>query len=170
MLFRSTMKGLAFAYNRDLQEDKEPLFDSIDTLMVLLPAVTGMVATSKFNTAKIAESAPEGFSLATEIADWLVREGVPFRSAHEVAGACVKFCESSGKELSELTSTELASIDKRLTPEVCNVLTVEGALKGRLKKGGTAPEAVRQQLAALRERVQPIRIWSEINVAPFQVR
>ena len=166
----TTMKGLAFAYNRDLQEDKEPLFDSIDTLMVLLPAVTGMVATSKFNTAKIAESAPEGFSLATEIADWLVREGVPFRSAHEVAGACVKFCESSGKELSELSSSELASIDKRLTPEVCNVLTVEGALKGRLKKGGTAPEAVRQQLAALRERVQPIRIWSEINVAPFQVR
>ena len=92
----TTLKALPLAYNRDLQEDKEPLFDSVDTLEVLLPAFTGMVATLTFDTGRLAALAPEGFSLATDVAEWLVREHVPFREAHEVAGACVRRCEELG--------------------------------------------------------------------------
>ena len=95
----ATLKALPLAYNRDLQEDKEPVFDSVDTLEVLLPAFTGMVATLTFDAARMAELAPQGFSLATDVAEWLVREGVPFRVAHEVAGACVRRCEELGIEL-----------------------------------------------------------------------
>jgi argininosuccinate lyase len=86
----ATLKGMPFAYNRDLQEDKEPVFDAVDQLLLVLPAVTGMIATLRFDTVRISKSAPEGFALATDIAEWLVRNGVPFRDAHEVAGACVR--------------------------------------------------------------------------------
>ena len=99
----ATLKGLPLAYNRDLQEDKEPVFDSVDTLEVLLPAMTGLVATLDFDTRRMAELAPQGFSLATDVAEWLVRQDVPFRVAHEVAGACVRRCEELGVELDELT-------------------------------------------------------------------
>ena len=92
----ATLKALPLAYNRDLQEDKEPVFDSVDTLEVLLPAMTGLVATLTFDTARMAALAPQGFSLATDVAEWLVREGVPFRVAHELAGACVRRCEELG--------------------------------------------------------------------------
>ena len=92
----TTLKALPLAYNRDLQEDKEPVFDAVDTLEVLLPAFSGMVATMVFDTERLAALAPQGFSLATDIAEWLVREGVPFRVAHEVAGACVRVCEEPG--------------------------------------------------------------------------
>src|SRR5699024_4869314 len=92
----ATLKGLPLAYNRDLQEDKEPVFDQVDTLTVLLPAFAGMVSTMTLNTTRMAVLAPQGFSLATDIAEWLVREGVPFRVAHEVAGACVQVCEERG--------------------------------------------------------------------------
>ena len=112
----TTLKALPLAYNRDLQEDKEPVFDSVDTLEVLLPAVTGLVATLEFDTARMAELAPQGFSLATDVAEWLVREGVPFRVAHEVAGACVRRCEELGCELDELTDDQLAEISPHLTP------------------------------------------------------
>ncbi|NEE33721.1 argininosuccinate lyase, partial [Streptomyces sp. SID7982] len=89
--------------NRDLQEDKEPVFDSCDQLEVLLPAFTGMMATLTVNRERMEELAPAGFSLATDIAEWLVKQGVPFRVAHEVAGACVKECEQHGIELDQLT-------------------------------------------------------------------
>jgi argininosuccinate lyase len=92
----ATLKALPLAYNRDLQEDKEPVFDSVDTLEVLLPAFTGQIATLTFNTERMAELAPQGFSLATDIAEWLVKQGVPFRIAHEVAGECVQVCETAG--------------------------------------------------------------------------
>ena len=98
----ATLKALPLAYNRDLQEDKEPVFDAVDTLEVLLPAFSGMVATLVFDTERLAALAPQGFSLATDIAEWLVREGVPFRVAHEVAGACVRACEERGIELWDL--------------------------------------------------------------------
>ena len=104
------LKGLPFAYNRDLQEDKEPLFDSIDTVLLVLPAVTGMVATTDFDREKMALAAPLGFSLATEIADYLVRAKVPFAHAHEAAGKCVALCESSGRQLHQLTDAEFSSI------------------------------------------------------------
>ncbi len=95
----ATLKALPLAYNRDLQEDKEPLIDSVAQLELLLPAVTGMTATLTFDTARMAQMAPAGFSLATDIAEWLVRQGVPFRVAHEAAGQCVALAEASGREL-----------------------------------------------------------------------
>ncbi|MGY2874888.1 argininosuccinate lyase [Marmoricola sp. URHA0025 HA25] len=146
----ATLKALPLAYNRDLQEDKEPVFDSVDTLEVLLPAFTGQVATLVFDTGRMAELAPQGFSLATDIAEWLVREGVPFRVAHELAGACVRRCEELGIELDELTDDQFAAIDPRLTPTVRDVLTVEGSVASRNGRGGTAPDRVAEQLTELR--------------------
>jgi argininosuccinate lyase len=145
----ATLKGLPLAYNRDLQEDKEPVFDSVDTLEVLLPAMTGLVATLRFNSARMAELAPQGFSLATDVAEWLVREGVPFRVAHELAGACVRRCEELGVELADLTDDQLAEIAPELTPRVREVLTTEGSVASRTGRGGTAPDRVREQLAEL---------------------
>ena len=147
----ATLKGLPLAYNRDLQEDKEPVFDSVDTLEVLLPAFTGMVATLRFDTARMAELAPQGFSLATDVAEWLVREGVPFRVAHEVAGACVRRCEElRHASCDELTDEQLAAISPHLTPGGARVLTVEGSVASRDGRGGTAPVRVAEQLAELR--------------------
>ncbi|MFL6174091.1 MAG: argininosuccinate lyase [Marmoricola sp.] len=153
----ATLKALPLAYNRDLQEDKEPVFDSVDTLEVLLPAFTGQVATLRFDTERMAELAPLGFSLATDIAEWLVREGVPFRVAHEVAGACVRRCEELGIELHELSDAQFAEIDPNLKPGVREVLTVEGSVSSRTGRGGTAPVRVAEQLAELRTRVQDAR-------------
>ena len=146
----ATLKGLPLAYNRDLQEDKEPVFDSVETLEVLLPAVTGMVATLTFNGERMAELAPQGFSLATDVAEWLVREGVPFRDAHEVAGACVRRCEELGCDLPDLTDDQLADVSPALTPDVRAVLTVEGSVASRSGRGGTAPVRVGEQLDELR--------------------
>jgi argininosuccinate lyase len=147
----ATLKALPLAYNRDLQEDKEPVFDSVDTLEVLLPAFTGMIATLTFDTDRLAELAPQGFSLATDIAEWLVREWVPFRVAHEVAGACVRQCEALGIELHELSDEQLAEISPHLTPAVRDVLTVQGSVESRSGRGGTAPSRVREQLTELVE-------------------
>ena len=140
------LKGLPFAYNRDLQEDKEPLFDSIETLLILIPAVTGMIATTEFDRAKMAAAAPTGFSLATEIADYLVRAHVPFSQAHEAAGSCVALCEKTNRELHELTDAEFLTIHPSLSGGVREVLTVSGALNSRTTKGGTAPVEVANQL------------------------
>jgi argininosuccinate lyase len=148
----ATLKAQPLAYNRDLQEDKEPVFDSIDTLEVLLPAFTGMIRTLRFNTSRLEELAPQGFSLATDIAEWLVRQKVPFRVAHELAGACVQACEKRGIELWDLTDDDLAAISPYLTPEVRSVLTVEGSLSSRNTRGGTAKDRVAEQLAELRAR------------------
>ncbi|MDQ4137450.1 MAG: argininosuccinate lyase [Actinomycetota bacterium] len=153
----ATLKGLPLAYNRDLQEDKEPVFDSVATLEVLLPAFTGMVATLTFDTQRMAELAPQGFSLATDVADWLVRRRVPFRQAHEISGALVRFCEEHGLELHEPTDEQYAAISQHLTGEVRTVLTVEGSIASRSGVGGTAPERVREQLAQLTERVRHLQ-------------
>ncbi|MFT4289049.1 argininosuccinate lyase [Nocardioides sp.] len=153
----TTLKALPLAYNRDLQEDKEPVFDSVDTLEVLLPAFTGQIATLVYDTDRMAELAPQGFSLATDIAEWLVREGVPFRIAHELAGACVRAAEARGVELDALTDEEFAAISPSLTPAVRAVLTVEGSVASRDGRGGTAPARVREQLAELRGRVAASR-------------
>ncbi|GAB3622228.1 argininosuccinate lyase [Mariniluteicoccus endophyticus] len=142
----TTFKGLPLAYNRDLQEDKEPLFDTIDQLHVLLPAMEGLVRTLVFHTDKMAALAPQGFSLATDVADWLVQQRVPFAQAHEIAGAAVRHCESRGIELSDLTADDLPRIDDRLRPGVLERLTVEGAVGSREATGGTGPAAVSRQL------------------------
>ena len=149
----ATLKGLPLAYNRDLQEDKEPVFDSIDTLEVLLPAFTGMVATLTFNTERMQALAPQGFALATDIAEWLVRQGVPFRVAHELSGACVQACEQRGIELWDLSDDDFAAISPALTPGVREVLTVEGSLASRDSRGGTALVRVTEQLAEVRDRL-----------------
>jgi argininosuccinate lyase len=146
----TTLKGLPFAYNRDLQEDKEPLFDSIDTVLLVLPAVTGMVATTDFDREKMALAAPLGFSLATEVADYLVRAHIPFAHAHEAAGKCVALCESSGRQLHQLTDAEFAHIHPSLLPDVRDVLTVHGALNSRVTRGGTSPSSLVTQLSELK--------------------
>ncbi|MCP9208096.1 argininosuccinate lyase [Streptomyces sp. HD1123-B1] len=156
----ATLKALPLAYNRDLQEDKEPVFDSCDQLEVLLPAFTGMMATLTVNRERMEELAPAGFSLATDIAEWLVRQGVPFRVAHEVAGACVKECELTGIELDELTDEQFAKISPHLTPEVRSVLDVPGALASRSGRGGTAPSAVAVQLAEVKTDLTAQYEWA----------
>jgi len=153
----TTLKGLPLAYNRDLQEDKEPVFDAVETLEVLLPAFTGMVATLRFDTARMAELAPQGFSLATDVADWLVRQGVPFREAHEISGALVAHCERAGIDLDEPSDDDYAAIDPRLTGAVRGVLTVEGSIASRSGAGGTAPVTVARQRSLLDERLAALR-------------
>jgi len=156
----TTLKGLPLAYNRDLQEDKPPVFDAVDNLEVLLPAFAGMVATLRFHPERLEELAPQGFSLATDVAEWLVRAGVPFREAHEIAGECVRTCERRGVELWDLDDADLASISGHLTPDVREVLTVEGSLDSRDGRGGTAPVRVREQLARARTATDAARAWA----------
>ncbi|GAB2519952.1 argininosuccinate lyase [Microbacterium petrolearium] len=150
----ATLKALPLAYNRDLQEDKEPVFDSVTTLEVLLPAFTGMVATLRFDTDRMAQLAPEGFSLATDVAEWLVKRRVPFRDAHEISGALVRACEERGIGLEDADDALLASVSEHLTPEVREVLTIEGSVGSRAGVGGTAPERVAEQRAELVARAQ----------------
>ena len=145
----TALKGLPLAYNRDLQEDKEPVFDSVNTLEVLLPAFTGMVATLTFNTERMAELAPQGFSLATDVAEWLVKQGVPFRDAHEISGKLVQFCEKNQLELHEPTDAQYQSISTSLKPGVRNVLTARGSVESRTGVGGTATKAVATQTKQL---------------------
>ncbi|MCF7549660.1 argininosuccinate lyase [Pseudonocardia sp. WMMC193] len=155
----ATLKGLPLAYNRDLQEDKEPLFDSAEQLEVLLPAVSGMVETLVFHTERLAELAPAGFTLATDIAEWLVRQGVPFRVAHEAAGGCVRAAEARGVGLADLTDAELAQVHTALTPAVREVLTVAGSIASRDARGGTAGVRVEEQLDRLRLVTADHRAW-----------
>ena len=152
----ATLKGLPLAYARDLQEDKEPVFDSVQSLEVLLPAFTGMVATLVFDLERMRRLAPAGFSLATDVADWLVRQGVPFRDAHEHSGALVALCERKGITLDEATDADLASITPALTPGVRAVLTVDGSIASRAGVGGTARGRVEEQLATLTARVREL--------------
>ncbi|TNC19846.1 argininosuccinate lyase [Amycolatopsis alkalitolerans] len=155
----ATLKGMPLAYNRDLQEDKEPVFDSVEQLELLFPAIAGMLGTLTFHTERLAELAPAGFTLATDIAEWLVRQGVPFRVAHEAAGECVRVAESRGVGLADLTDEELEKIHPALTPQVREVLTVEGSVASRDARGGTAPARVAEQLARLEDRVARFREW-----------
>jgi argininosuccinate lyase len=152
----ATLKGLPLAYNRDLQEDKEPVFDSIVTLELVLPAFAGMVATLRFDTERMAHLAPQGFSLATDVAEWLVKRGLPFREAHEVSGALVQACEEQGIELHEASDATLAGVSSALTPEVREVLTVAGSVASRSGAGGTAGVRVAEQRAELVARTQAL--------------
>ncbi len=158
------LKGLPLAYNRDLQEDKEPLFDSVDTLLVVVPALAGMVATLTFDRDRMAELAPAGYSLATDVAEWLVRQGTPFRVAHEVAGAFVAAAEARGVGLDGLSDEELVAVSPLLTPAVRQVLTVDGAIAGRDQRGGTALGQVESQLGEIAARVGVLRAWSQERV------
>lgn len=142
----ATLKAQPLAYNRDLQEDKEPVFDSVAQLELVLPAMAGLVGSLTFDVDRMAALAPAGYTLATDIAEWLVRQGVPFRSAHEAAGAAVRAAEQRGVGLDELTDDELAAISGDLTPQVREVLTIEGSVASRDAWGGTAPVRVAEQI------------------------
>ena len=157
----STLKAQPLAYNRDLQEDKEPIVDSVSQLNLLLPAMTGLVSTLTFHEDRMRELAPRGFTLATDLAEWMVRQGVPFREAHEASGACVRIAEERGVDLVELSDEELAGVDKRLKPTVREVLTIDGAVASRATKGGTAGSRVAEQREKVRERVAAARAWAQ---------
>jgi len=155
----ATLKGMPLAYNRDLQEDKEPVFDGLDQLRILLPAVAGMIATLTFDHERMAAVAPAGFSLATDVADYLVRMRVPFAVAHEVAGETVRYCESRGITLQDLTEADLSAISEHFDPGVLEVLTVEGSVNARKGRGGTAAVRVAEQLEELRAVVEEDSAW-----------
>ena len=157
----STLKAQPLAYNRDLQEDKEPIVDSVAQLNLLLPAMTGLVSTLTFHEDRMRELAPRGFTLATDLAEWMVRQGVPFREAHEASGACVRIAEERGVDLVELTDEDLAGVDKRLKPSVREVLTIDGAVASRDTKGGTAGVRVADQRETVRERAAAARTWAQ---------
>lgn len=157
----STLKAQPLAYNRDLQEDKEPIVDSVAQLNLLLPSMTGLVSTLSFNEDRMRELAPRGFTLATDLAEWMVRQGVPFREAHEASGACVRIAEERGVDLVDLTDEELKGVDKRLTPEVRKVLTIDGAVASRTTKGGTAGVRVAEQRETVRENAAAAREWAQ---------
>jgi len=156
----TTLKALPLAYNRDLQEDKEPLFDSAAQLAMVLPAMAGMIRTLEFHTDRLAQLAPAGFTLATDLAEWLVRQGVPFRRAHAAAGACVRAAEARGVGLDELTDDELAACDPALTPDVRSVLTVAGSIASRDAHGGTAPKRVAEQYDRIAGAVFEAQVWA----------
>lgn len=160
----ATLKAMPLAYNRDLQEDKEPIVDSVAQLNLLLPAMTGLVSTLVFHPDRMLELAPAGYTLATDLAEWMVREGVPFREAHEASGACVRIAESRGVGLDELTDDELKSVDERLTPAVRDVLTVEGAVASRATRGGTAQVRVDEQRGRVDELNAQYREWANTKV------
>jgi argininosuccinate lyase len=159
----TTLKGLPLAYDRDLQEDKEPVFDAVETLTTVLPALTGMVATMRVRSDRLEAAAPAGFSLATDVAEFLVRKGVAFRDAHEAVGHLVVWCLSHDIGLEEVSDQDLAAVSEHLTPDVRAVLSVPGALASRSAPGGTAPVRVREQLADVLTQIELDRNWAGVG-------
>ena len=160
------LKGLPLTSDRDMQEDKEPVFDAIETLELLLPALAGMISTMTVRVDRLTAAAPVGFSLATEVADWLVRKGVPFRDAHEITGKLVALCSVRECELEDLTDDDLKTVSEHLDPSVRQVLTVESALASRTTPGSTGPGPVADQLAQVQHRLDNWRQWAVEKVVP----
>ena len=149
------MKGLPLAYSKDMQEDKQTTFDAFDALDVSLQAMAGMIATMTPNVDRMRAAAASGFSTATDLADWLVRElNIPFREAHHITGAAVKAAEQAGVALPDLPLEKLKAIEPTITDKVFAVLTVDASVASRKSYGGTAPERVREQIAAWKERLE----------------
>jgi argininosuccinate lyase len=143
-----TMKGLPLAYSKDMQDDKEPVFEAADLLTISLQALGGMIETCEFVPERMRAAAEQGFSTATDLADWLVREaGVPFREAHHITGRAVKAAEEQGCNLDALSLEALKAIDARMNDRVFDVLSVDASVRSRTSYGGTAPERVREQVA-----------------------
>ena len=144
----TVMKGLALTYSKDMQEDKEQVFDAADTLMLALAAMTGMVGDMTANRDTLKTAAASGFSTATDLADWLVRAlGLPFREAHHVTGALVAMAEGKGIDLPDLTIADLQTVHPGIRADVFDVLGVENSVRSRMSYGGTAPDQVRAQVA-----------------------
>jgi argininosuccinate lyase len=149
-----TMKGLPLAYSKDMQDDKAPTFEVHDLLMLSLAALAGTVETAVFNAERMRAVASAGYSTATDLADWLVREaGVPFREAHHITGRAVKAAEEAGCDLADLPLEALQSIDGRIDALVYDVLSVEASVGSRTSYGGTAQVRVREQIARWKARL-----------------
>lgn len=146
----TTMKGLPLSYNRDLIEDKRNAIDTVDQLLLVLPAMAGMIDTMVVNVERLREDAPQGFTLATEVADWLSRRGVPFKEAHEITGKLVQVCEQFDLELHQVSDEQLQQVDARLLPEVRECLTLDAAIHARSGWGGTSPLRVAEQITRLK--------------------
>ncbi len=150
----TVMKGLPLTYSKDMQEDKEQVFDAADNLMLALAAMTGMVADMNANRDALKVAAASGFSTATDLADWLVRElGLPFRDAHHITGSLVAMAEKQGCDLPELVLKDMQSVHAGITNAVFDVLGVENSVASRTSYGGTAPEQVRAQIARWKENI-----------------
>ncbi|QBY02177.1 argininosuccinate lyase [Rhodophyticola sp. CCM32] len=150
----TVMKGLPLTYSKDMQEDKEQVFDAADTLMLALAAMTGMVGDMTANRDSLEAAASSGFSTATDLADWLVRTlDMPFRDAHHVTGALVKLAEDAGCDLPDLTLAQMHTVESRITKAVYEVLGVHNSVASRISYGGTAPVQVRAQIARWKERL-----------------
>lgn len=153
----TVMKGLPLTYSKDMQEDKEGVFDAAETLELCLAAMTGMISDMNVNKNAMKEAAGSGYSTATDLADWLVREaGLPFRDAHHVTGAAVALAESEAKELAELTLEQFQGIHPEITNDIYNVLTVEASVASRTSFGGTAPKNVRTQIEYWKNRLKNV--------------
>jgi argininosuccinate lyase len=147
------MKGLPLAYGKDMQEDKEPVFDVADTLALGVTAMAGMIRDISFDTDRLRAASGKGFTTATDLADWLVRVlGMPFRQAHHVTGTIVKLAEGKGCGLEDLSLVDMQSVEAGITKEVLDVLGVDNSVKSRTSLGGTAPENVRRAVAEARKR------------------
>jgi argininosuccinate lyase len=150
-----TMKGLPLAYSKDMQDDKPPVFEAHDLLLLSLQALAGMVEQTRFDEGRMRSAAEAGFATATDLADWLVREaGVPFREAHHIVGKAVAAAEESGVGLAELELETLRGIDDRIDRRVYDVLTVDASVASRTSYGGTAPERVREQIERAKKALE----------------
>src|SRR5690606_1168651 len=150
----TVMKGLPLAYSKDMQEDKEAVFDTAETLDLMIAAMTGMIKDVEINTAAMKKAAGSGFSTATDLADWLVREaGLPFREAHHVTGRAVALAEEQKCGLEKLALADLQAIHPSITDDVYSVLSVANSVKSRTSYGGTAPAEVRRQIRNWRKRL-----------------
>ena len=144
----TTMKGLPLAYSKDMQEDKEPLFDCFDTITIILKAMIGMVSDLSVNKENMLKATTKGFITATDLADFLVKElKTPFRDAHHITGKIVKIAENKKCDLADLTLAEMQTIEPKITSKIFNVLSVENSVKSRTSHGGTAPTQVKKALA-----------------------
>ncbi len=142
----TVMKGTPLAYNKDFQEDKEGLFDTVDTLKKSLIIFAKMIEKTEFNMENMQKHLTKGFLNATDIAEHFVKNNIPFREAHEIVGKMVKYCEINKKDFSDLNDEELKTIDSRISKALLPDLTMEGCVNGRVSFGGTAPEEVKRQI------------------------
>ncbi|MGN1209936.1 MAG: argininosuccinate lyase, partial [Duodenibacillus sp.] len=158
MTMAMLMKGLPLAYNKDLQEDKEPVFDAIDTVKDTLRAFVEMMAGVEPNRERMRQAAASGYPTATDLADYLARRGVPFRTAHDIVGRVVRLASERACDIADLSLEELREFSDVITEDVYGVLTLEGSIAARNHIGGTAPEQVRRQVtrweAIFAERAQ----------------
>lgn len=160
------LKGLPFAYNRDLAEDKHAAFDTIDALTLVVPAMAGLIRTMRVNVDIMRQQSVEGFTLATEVADWLAKSGVPFSEAHEITGALVRYCEDHSIGLEDLSDADLAAVDGRLLPSIKSCLSPQAAIEARKAYGGTAPDRVKEQISRLSNLLNEQQEWLHLYSGP----